>query len=486
MLYKIMKTYFALLPAAWLFLTSCSPQSAPPDPVEIITVSIADQVASVLDDEKGTVIGLYVKPERSTSCEQMYVELSVFDNQALTWSPVIDFEIKRNSDSAVGGPDIEDQLYLARITRRDEMAISAIGCKPYQKEMSLNYQTFATFKPEYGKINIIGVIEQYTIADGVNIYDFTPRDTEARILLSNDNPALEDYVVPVDLGVTLWEQFLGYQLTPADIVANKHGAKDYILYQIALRERTNLLIEQSELMLDSLKHGIVSAEEMSGLRRVAIKFQDESEEDIYRFYDMLDGSTTIENAMLYTAVLSEIRIIDMKRALLKPISRTERRKVIDLENLKEDLEASGQLKSANLNSRMAAEKNRQALRLAIFEAEVPYLEEMFPYRKFHKESDREKRISIGQNYADALKALDQFDANRHITRTGMAGDIAALYLDLYVAKSDARTAFLLDFAERVTEDGYMASSQRQSLLVAQDKASQNIEDFKLILVSNFQ
>jgi len=205
-----------------------------------------------------------VKPQRTTSCEKMYVEISIFNEQLNKWESAIEFDVKRNSKEAIGGPDMDEQLFMASLNRLENFAISGMGCQPYQGKMSKNYQIYATFKPEYGKINIIGTIEQNILAKGVNIYDFKDSATLAKDIIKTEKPSLEAYVVPAKLDVKLWSKFEGKSLTPSEIMADKHGAKTFILYQLEIQSRIDRAKVISENFINAAADGTATIKRKSG------------------------------------------------------------------------------------------------------------------------------------------------------------------------------------------------------------------------------
>ena len=119
-------------------LSACSGKTEiKPVPAEEI-IPIIDQVSAAIKEDKATVIGFFVKPQRSTSCEKMYVEISVFNEQLNQWEAAIEFDIVNNSKEAIGGPSMSEQLFMASLNRLEEFAVSGVGCQPYQKKMSKN------------------------------------------------------------------------------------------------------------------------------------------------------------------------------------------------------------------------------------------------------------------------------------------------------------------------------------------------------------
>jgi len=418
-----MRVFKFLCFSALVALSACNTEvEAPPIPQEI-SIPIIDQVASAIKEDKATVIGLFVKPQRSTSCEKMYVEISVFNEQLNQWESAIEFDIKRNSKDAIGGAAMDSQLFMASLNRLEEFAISGVGCQPYQGKMSKNYQIYATFKPEYGKINIIGTIEQNILDKGVNIYDFKDATEKAKQLITTENASLEEFVVPAKLDIQLWNKLEGGPLSPAEIVADKNGSKSFILYQVELQKRTKNVETASETFLNEAAKGSLRIADAVKIRELSLRVLDNQREDVYRFYDMITAGTTIENAAIYTELLKN----------------------------------SGRLKGLKLKSRLAEIESRKPLREAVTKTEGPYLKVMYPFDKLRTIKSQEKQIELTQTYLDALDELELFDAKRHVKRTGLSDTNSAIYILFQENMMKARRDYLMDFAERAHEKDYLMS-----------------------------
>lgn len=440
-----------------MVLAACSEKTEiTPPPVQEI-VPILDQVETALKEDKATVIGLFVKPQRTTSCEEMYVEISVFNEPLNQWEAAIEFEIKRNSKDAIGGSAMDDQLFMASLNRLEEFAISGVGCQPYQRKMSKNYQIYATFKPEYGKINIIGTIEQNILAKGVNIYDFKDNTERAKDLITTEKPSLEDYVVPANLDVKLWRKLEGAALTPADIMANKNGSKAFILYQLELQKRTKTVENASESFLNDAAKGTFRVADAVEIRELGLRVLDNQREDVYRFYDLLSAGTSIEDAAIYTELMTAQRGIALEQEFAR-LSRMPFRTASSVytEPLKR-LRNSGRLKGLKSKSRMAELEARKPLREAVTKTEGPYLKVMYPFDKFRNISSHDKQVELTRNYLDSLDELELFDAKRHVKRARLAETNAEIYILFHKNMMKARRDYLMDFAERAHEEDYLMS-----------------------------
>jgi len=438
-------------------LSACSGKTEiKPVPAEEI-IPIIDQVSAAIKEDKATVIGFFVKPQRSTSCEKMYVEISVFNEQLNQWEAAIEFDIVNNSKEAIGGPSMSEQLFMASLNRLEEFAVSGVGCQPYQKKMSKNYQIYATSKPEYGKINIIGMIEQNILAKGVNIYDFKDNSERAKELIKTENPSLETYVVPAELDVKLWNKLEGGPLTPADIMADKNGSKSFILYQLELQKRTKHVENASEVILNKAAKGTLKVADAVEARELGLRVLDEQREDVYRFYDMLQAGTIIKEAALYTETLTLKRNTEL---LYKIGELKGTRNSVGLTSYEKQiakLENSKRLKGLKSKSRLVEVEARKPLREAVTATEGPYLRTMYPFNKFRSVKSRDKQVELTQNYLDALDKLELFDAKRHVKRTGLSETNAAIYILFHEDMMKARRDYLMDFANRVHEKDYLMS-----------------------------
>ena len=440
-----------------LLLQGCNaPQQELAKPAEE-TIPIIDQVSTVLKEDKATVIALFVKPQRTTSCEKMYVEISIFNEQLNKWESAIEFDVKRNSKEAIGGPDMDEQLFMASLNRLENFAISGMGCQPYQGKMSKNYQIYATFKPEYGKINIIGTIEQNILAKGVNIYDFKDSATLAKDIIKTEKPSLEAYVVPAKLDVKLWSKFEGKSLTPSEIMADKHGAKTFILYQLEIQSRIDRAKVISENFINAAADGTATIKSVLKARKLSLRMLDNQREDVYKFYDMLAEGTLIRDAAIYTELLTNRRRLSLKYELGEIGGSQQSIGLIDYDNLIKKHEKSGSLKGLKTKSRITEFKERQHLREKVNKAEEPYLKVMYPFSKLRSVKSRDEQVELTRVYLDALDELELFDARRHVKRTGLAQSNAEIYIFFHENMMEARRNYLMDFAERAHEKDYLMS-----------------------------
>jgi len=452
-----MRVFKFLCFSALIALSACNNKvEAPPIPQEI-SIPIIDQVASAIKEDKATVIGLFVKPQRSTSCEKMYVEISVFNEQLNQWESAIEFDIKRNSKDAIGGAAMDSQLFMASLNRLEEFAISGVGCQPYQGKMSKNYQIYATFKPEYGKINIIGTIEQNILDKGVNIYDFKDATEKAKQLITTENASLEEFVVPAKLDIQLWNKLEGGPLSPAEIVADKNGSKSFILYQVELQKRTKNVETASETFLNEAAKGSLRIADAVKIRELSLRVLDNQREDVYRFYDMITAGTTIENAAIYTELMTAQRGVAIEQELARLSNLPARTPTSVYSEPLKRLKNSGRLKGLKLKSRLAELESRKPLREAVTKTEGPYLKVMYPFDKLRTIKSQEKQIELTQTYLDALDELELFDAKRHVKRTGLSDTNSAIYILFQENMMKARRDYLMDFAERAHEKDYLMS-----------------------------
>ena len=469
--------------ASILLLQGCNAQKKElPVPVEE-TISIIDQVTTSIKEDKATVIGLFVKPQRSTSCEKIYVEISVFNEQLNHWEGAIEFNITNNSKDAIGGPSMSEQLFMASLNRLEEFAISGIGCKPYQGKMSKNYQIYATFKPQYGKINIIGTIEQNILAKGVNIYDFKENTEMAKHIIKTEKPSLENYVVPAKLDVQLWDKLQGGPLKPAEIMADKNGSKSFILYQIEIQKRTKNVENASEAILNEAAKGTFKVADAVEVRELGLRVLDNQREDVYRFYDLLSAGTTINDAAIYTELMTAQRGVALEQELARLSGLPFRTASSAFSEPLKNLRNSGRLKGLKSKSRIAELETRKPLREAVTKTEGPYLKLMYPFDKFRSVKSQDKQIELTKNYLDALDELELFDAKRHVKRTGLNETNAEVYVVFHKNMMKARRDYLMDFAERAHEEDYLMSKNYHTYKRVYTRTKEDIDLLKTELFS---
>ncbi|MEP3891219.1 MAG: hypothetical protein ABJN69_12225 [Hellea sp.] len=470
---------------AIIFLIACSPKKKSAPVITEETISVIDQVTASIKEDKATVIGFFVKPQRSTSCEKMYVEISIFDTQAKLWRRAVEFEIVKNSKQAIGGPSMDDQLFLASLNVLEEVAITGMGCQPYQEKMSRNYQIYATFKPEYGKINIIGSIEQNILAKGVNIYDFKANTEAAKTLITAENPALENDVVPVNLNVQLWKKFQGAELTPAEIVADKMGAKTFILYQLDLRNRVKSVENLSEVFLNDAAKGTYKMSDTIRARKLSLELLDSQREDVYRFYDMLAAGTSISQAALYTELLSTKRGITLDYELGRISGTRQSLGLAQYDQRIKELENSRQLKGMKTKSRIAEVKTRGALRADVTQTEEQYLKVMYPFSKLRSVKSREKQVELTKAYLDALETLETFDVKRHVDRSQLSEINANIYVLSHKEMMEAKRDYLMDLAQRAHEEDFLMSRNYHRFKQNYVTAKEDIDRLNVVLFSSF-
>lgn len=464
-------------------LQACSSEQKKIPIVVEETVPVIDQVTASIKEDKATVIGFFVKPQRTTSCAEMYVEISVFNAELDQWESALEFNITNNSKDAIGGPAMDKQLFMASLNRLEEFAISGMGCQPYQGKMSKNYQIYATFKPEYGKINIIGTIEQNILAKGVNIYDFKDNTNTAKELITAENPSLEAYVVPAKLNVQLWNKIDGLSLTPAEIMEDKGGAKRFILYQLDIQKRIKYAETVSENFLNYAAKGTYKIGSTVQARELSLTVLDQQREDVYRFYDMLAAGTTINDAAIYTELTTAQRGVAIEQELGRLSGLASRTASSAYSVPLKRLEKSGKLKGLKSKSRMAELETRKPLREAVTKTEAPYLKVMYPFAKLRSIKSREKQVELTQTYLDALDELELFDAKRHVKRTNLTGANAEIYILLYQDMMKARRDYLMDLAKRAHEDNFLMSRNYHTFKHAYTKTKEEIDLLNVELFS---
>ena len=161
--------------------------------VEAPYVTNAEYVLDRIDLDAKSGVAFQVKPIRTTACKHMYIEIGQQDANG-QWRRTNAMYPGKDNRNDFGQKDLKDQIHFAEVDNVGEYGVIALGCEPYNGQMSAVRSLLATFEVEPGKLNYIGEIALIpTGSRGFSTVEVADRTDFALEQIQLQLPALESY-----------------------------------------------------------------------------------------------------------------------------------------------------------------------------------------------------------------------------------------------------------------------------------------------------
>lgn len=216
--------------------------SAPPEPTKTVSKYAQQFIDAEAKLAAGDAMGvLYIHPMRKRACNTMQVRISRKDYNGLeyNWEIADILDVQEESSAPVDRRNIGTHPVFFEMDQDSLYRIDAVSCTAYSKDVTVQYQNFAQFKPTPGRLSYVGDFTQSRLADGVDIYVPSLKLSDAQLAIERDSPALKSLLIEADVETFSFDNFDGTSVSAQQIVDNVERSGDYFTLKQTLESQAD-------------------------------------------------------------------------------------------------------------------------------------------------------------------------------------------------------------------------------------------------------